>query len=61
VHRGARSTTFVLGPCCGSKNGAFARIRAHRFREHANANLERHLIEHRLHDQGHAAMTMLPI
>ena len=21
VHRGARSTTFVLGPCCGSKNG----------------------------------------
>jgi len=35
---------------------AFARIRAYRFREHANADLElrRHLIEHRLHDRGHA-------
>ena len=32
---------------------AFARIRAHRLREHANADLElrRHLIEHRLHDR----------
>src|SRR6266700_730286 len=31
---------------------AFARIRAHRFREHADANLElrRYLVEHRLHD-----------
>jgi hypothetical protein len=31
---------------------AFARIRVHRFGEHANADLElrRNLIEHRLHD-----------
>jgi hypothetical protein len=42
-------------------NVALARIRAAPFLEHANANLERHLIEHRLHDQGHVAMTMLPI
>jgi hypothetical protein len=35
---------------------AFARIRAHRLREHANTALElgHHLIEHRLHDRGHA-------
>jgi hypothetical protein len=35
---------------------AFAHIRAHGFREHANADLElrRHLIKHRLHDRGHA-------
>src|SRR5262249_35132500 len=35
---------------------AFARIRAHRLREHANADLELryNLIEHRLHDRGHA-------
>jgi hypothetical protein len=35
---------------------ALACIRAHRFREHANAALQlgRHLIEHRLHDRGHA-------
>src|SRR5205807_6484647 len=35
---------------------ALARIRAHGFREHANADLElrRHLIKHRLHDRGHA-------
>src|SRR5262245_47346702 len=35
---------------------ALARIRAYRLREHANADLElrRHLIEHRLHDRGHA-------
>src|SRR5262249_40431437 len=36
---------------------ALARIRAHCFREHANADFElrRHLIEHRLHDRGHAS------
>ena len=35
---------------------AFARIRAHGFREHGNCDLQlrRHLIEHRLHDRGHA-------
>src|SRR5262245_30128286 len=41
-----------------------ARIRAHRFREHANADLElrRHLIEHRLHIEGTPAITItLPI
>jgi hypothetical protein len=41
-------------------NVALARIRAAPFLEHANANLERHLIEH-LHDQGHAAIDELPI
>src|SRR6516164_7806251 len=37
-------------------NVALARIRAHRLREHANADLElrHHLIEHRLHNRGHA-------
>src|SRR5262249_42922068 len=37
-------------------NVALARIRARGFREHANADLElrRPLIEHRLHDRGHA-------
>ena len=37
-------------------NVALAHVRAHGFREHANADLElrRHLIEHRLHDRGHA-------
>jgi hypothetical protein len=35
---------------------AFARIRAHGFREHANAGFElrRHLIKHRLHNRGHS-------
>jgi hypothetical protein len=35
---------------------ALARIRAHGLREHANADVElrRRLIEHRLHDRGHA-------
>src|SRR5262245_17604632 len=36
---------------------AFARIRAHRLRKYANADLElrRHLIEHGLHDRGYAS------
>jgi hypothetical protein len=35
---------------------ALARIRAHRFREHANADLElrRHFVEHHLLDRGYA-------
>ena len=35
---------------------AFARIRAHRFRQDTKTDLElrRHVIEHRLHDRGHA-------
>jgi hypothetical protein len=38
-------------------NVTLARIRAHGFREHANADLElgRHLTEHRLHNRGHAS------
>jgi hypothetical protein len=38
-------------------NIAFASIGADRLRERANADLElrRHLIEHRLHDRGHAS------
>jgi hypothetical protein len=37
-------------------NIALAHVRAHGFREHANADVElrRHLIEHRLHDRRHA-------
>ena len=35
----ARSTTFVLGPCCGN----------------ADLELRRHLIGHRVHDRGHAS------
>jgi hypothetical protein len=38
-------------------NVALAHVRAHGFRGHSNADLElrRHLIEHRLHDRGHAS------
>jgi hypothetical protein len=39
---------------------AFAHIRALGFREHANAapELRRYLLEHRLHDRGHAPITI---
>src|SRR5262249_44611651 len=41
-------------------NVALAHVRAHGFREHANADVElrRHLIEHRLHDRGTPAITI---